>query len=574
MTAQELDSSVEIIETPHRLSRLLGIFPDNRAYLATWLTLKITTREALNDAGTVVKLKTPKIDYRSELAILTREPDGNIKSWGPLAGSEPFPPDWDVRLRYQPPSECLISPAGFRRAMSNEQPNVHNLFQRLVAVFDRFLDLSRGITGQRELAELLAVYVLSTWLSDAYAAFPYLWPNGDKGSGKTKALSLVARLSYLGQVILAGGTYAALRDLAEYGATLCFDDAENLSDPKKSDPDKRALLLAGNRKGAVVPIKEPEGKNGWQIRNVSAYCPKVFSAIRLPDAVLSRRTIVLPLVRSADPERANHDIEEERYWPHDRRRLVDDLWTFGLHYLPAAKRAYEQTESADLTGPGFEPWRPLLATATVLKGAGLKEILERIRKVATAYQSEKADLEYPDATRLAVIAIAQLADVWTFVDVLDVSVQAPVWLATNIQFTASQVAEKVNILADDEGLVDDGESFTNARKVGRILDRLRISQERGKTAKRTRERIISRGDAVKLLRAYVPPRQPEPKGGSQANMPSNVQNVQNGRVDVSVSPQDHLNKTSKTSGNVQTSNTEPDGDDVDADWEEDFEWVV
>jgi hypothetical protein len=106
---------------------------------------------------------------------------------------------------------------------------------------------------------------------------------------------LVARLGYLGQVILAGGTYAALRDLAEYGATLCFDDAENLADPRKSDPDKWALLLAGNRKGAVVPVKEPEGKNGWRIRNVSAYCPKVFSAIRLPDPVLSRRTIVLPL---------------------------------------------------------------------------------------------------------------------------------------------------------------------------------------------------------------------------------------------------------------------------------------
>ena len=94
---------------------------------------------------------------------------------------------------------------------------------------------------------------------------------------------MVAWLGYLGQVILAGGTYAALRDLAEYGATLCFDDAENLADPRKSDPDKRALLLAGNRKGAVVPVKEPEGKNGWRIRNVSAYCPKVFSAIRLPD---------------------------------------------------------------------------------------------------------------------------------------------------------------------------------------------------------------------------------------------------------------------------------------------------
>ncbi|CCF85053.1 hypothetical protein [Nitrolancea hollandica] len=527
-TARELDADIEIVESPHRMSRLLGLLPDGRAYLATWLTIKVTTRETVNDAGEVVPLKAPKIEYRSELAILTREPDGKIKSWGPLNGSSVFPPDWDIRLRYQPSVECLISPAGFKRAMNGEQPNVPALFRRVVDVFDRFLDLSRGIAGQRDLAELLAVFAISTWLGDAYAAFPYLWPNGDKGAGKTKCLSLVARLGYLGQVILAGGTYAALRDLAEYGATLCFDDAENLADPRKSDPDKRALLLAGNRKGATVPVKEPEGKNGWRIRNVSAYCPKVFSAIRLPDPVLSRRTIVLPLVRSADPERANHDIEEDGYWPHDRRLLVDDLWIFGLHHLPTAKRAYGHAGSAELTGPGFEPWRPLLATAAVLEGAGVLGIVGRIRAVATAYQSEKADFEYPDATRLAVIAIAELTDVRTLSDVSDVSTQTPEWRNTNVRFTASSVAARINALAEDEGLVDDDETFTNSRKVGRILDRLRISKQRDPGKKRTRERTISRGDALKLLRAYAP---------SDVSEPSDTP----------------LHKTSETSENVQTS---------------------
>lgn len=534
ITPKQLDSDVEIVEAPHRVSRLLGLLPDGRAYLATWLTLKVTTREALNDAGAIVTLKTPKIEYRSELAILTREPGGAIKSWGPLKDSDPFPPDWDIRLRYQPPAECLISPAGFTRAMSGARLDVPDLFQRVVDVFDRFLDLSRGIAGQRDLAELLAVYTISTWLGDAYAAFPYLWPNGDKGAGKTKALSLVARLGYLGQVILAGGTYAALRDLAEYGATLCFDDAENLADPRKSDPDKRALLLAGNRKGAVVPVKEPEGKNGWRIRNVSAYCPKAFSAIRLPDPVLSRRTIVLPLVRSADPERANHDIEEDGYWPHDRRRLVDDLWIFGLHHLPAAKRAYEQAGSAELTGPGFEPWRPLLATAAVLEGSGVQDLVQRIRKVATAYQSEKTEFEYPDATRLAVIAIAELADVRTLSDVSDVSTQTPEWLNTNVRFTASVIATRINELAEDEGLVDDDETATNSRKVGRILDRLRIARERDTDKKRTRQRIISRGDAIKLLRAYAPADISEPSDASQ-------------------------NETSETSANVRTSDASGNG---------------
>lgn len=525
-----LDADIEIVAAPHRLSRLLGLLPDGRAYLATWVTLKVTLRETVNEAGQVVKLKTPRVEHRTELVVLTREPDGKIKSWGPLGDA--LPPEWEIRLRYQPPAETLLSPHGFQRAMSGGWPDVPALFAALVDVFNRFLDLSFGIADQRAVAELLAVYVMGTWLSDAYASYPYLWPNGDKGAGKTKLLTLVARLGYLGHVILAGGSYAALRDLAEYGACLCFDDAENLSDPKQSDPDKRALLLAGNRKGATVPVKEPEGKHGWRIRNVSAYAPKVFSAIRLPDAVLARRTIVVPLVRSADPDRANHDVEEDHYWPHPRRRLVDDLWCFGLHYLSAAQGAYHATESLHLTGPGFEPWRPLFATARVLEGAGVPDLVRRIGDVAAAYQREKAGFEYPDASRLAVLAIAELADVRTFADVSDVSVETHPELAQNVRFTAKDVAERMNALAEDEELIEPGDEYTNARKVGRILERLRISREREPGRKRTRQRIIRRLDALKLLRAYAP---------------SDVSE------DVSEAAEDISHKTSETSDNVQTS---------------------
>jgi hypothetical protein len=260
-------------------------------------------------------------------------------------------------------------------------------------------------------------------------------------------------------------------------------------------------------------MKEPEGKNGWRIRNVSAYCPKVFSAIRLPDAVLSRRTIVLTLVRSADPERANHDIEEDHYWLHDRSRLVDDLWIFGLHYLLAARRAYGSTESAELTSPGFEPWRPLLATATVLEDAGVSDLVQRIRMVATAYQEEKAEFdESPDATRLAVIAIADIADVRTSPtswDKKDKSTQASPWLAEHVRFTAADVTQRMNALAEDEGLVEDGESYANAKKVGFILKRLRIEAELEAGKKRSRQRVIRRNDALKLYRAYTSTNEPD-----------------------------------------------------------------
>ena len=39
---------------------------------------------------------------------------------------------------------------------------------------------------------------------------------------------------------------------------LLFDDAEVLADPQRTDPDKHMLILAGNRKGVALPLKNEE----------------------------------------------------------------------------------------------------------------------------------------------------------------------------------------------------------------------------------------------------------------------------------------------------------------------------
>src|SRR5262249_57683061 len=107
------------------------------------------------------------------------------------------------------------------------------------------------------------------------------------------------------------------RDLADYGATLAFDDAEGVMDVKRAEPDKRALLLAGNRRGATVTVKELEGER-WVTRFIHTFCPRAFSAIRLPDHVLATRTITVPLVRSCDAGRARSKPVAPAGWQVDR----------------------------------------------------------------------------------------------------------------------------------------------------------------------------------------------------------------------------------------------------------------
>src|SRR5262245_27906591 len=112
-------------------------------------------------------------------------------------------------------------------------------------------------------------------------------------------------------------------------------------DRRHGDPEKQGLLLAGNRRGSTVPVKELTGSKTWRTRHINTFCPRLFSAIRLPDEVLMSRTITIPLLRSTDDKRANRDPLDHEIWPYDRRELIDDLWALSLAHLPSLRK-YEQ----------------------------------------------------------------------------------------------------------------------------------------------------------------------------------------------------------------------------------------
>ena len=90
------------------------------------------------------------------------------------------------------------------------------MFQQVKDVVNRFIDFDHSLAEQDTMAELVACYILATWFLDAFTVTGYLWPNGDRGSGKTQLLLVIAELAYLGYLVQASGSFAALRDLADY----------------------------------------------------------------------------------------------------------------------------------------------------------------------------------------------------------------------------------------------------------------------------------------------------------------------------------------------------------------------
>ena len=369
------------------------------AYAAIWPFVKTSHPIITGDETNATDLESSRVKRQ----VCVVRSDGTIFGAGKYSLSDL---KFDVALKEKPPDDKLWSPKSAKAFGMGELADPCEVFGQVVDVVNRFIDFDRSLADQQIMSELVACSILSTWFLEAFNVIGFLWPTGESGSGKTQLLTIISELGYLGVLILAGGSYASLRDLADYGATLCFDDAENLADAKRADPDKRTLLLAGNRRGNMVTVKEPAGERGWETRYINTFCLRGFSAITLPDRILASRSILFPLVRTSDSHRADADPADYSLWPHDRRSLVDSLWSMALANL-ADLRGYERTvkEKATLTGRNLEPWQASLAVAAWLQDRGMNGLYDRLERLSVKYQSERQKVNSADIVPLLIRAL-------------------------------------------------------------------------------------------------------------------------------------------------------------------------
>ena len=450
--------------SPVMMSRPLSLL-EGRGYAATWLYTKTTRSESVNRQGEIVRHNPPMVTTARKLFIV--RDDGVIFGEG---GNHPLDDiGLEIYLAEIPPVDKLWSTQAVKSYAAGRRPIPAEVFNKVVDIVDRFIDFDRSLADQRTMSELVACYIMSTWLLDAFSVTGFLWPNGDRGTGKTHLLIIVTELAFLGALILAGGSFASLRDLADYGATLGFDDAENMADPRKTDPDKRALLLAGNRRGVTIPLKELAADKTWHTRHVNAFCPRLFSATRIPDPILSSRTIVIPLIRTADRKRANTDPLDYSAWPHEHQALIDDLWALALFNLPKLPE-YDTWAGnhARLAGRALQPWRAILAIAAWLDQNGVPDLWSRMEGLSMSYQAERPDLEMPDLTSLAIRSIS---------DICDVSGISGINIEKGKTFKTKEITEKIISMVKDEDLDIDPE-FITSRRVGRTLAKMRFRKMR------------------------------------------------------------------------------------------------
>ena len=460
-----------------------------KAYATTWQIVEKKETETVDKDGNLIVLDPPEITSEEKKMVVGS--DGTV--YGLYSSIDDL--DIKIHMREKISEDNNWSAEGLNRFLAKDFPDPKVVFRQLVEIIDHFIDFYKSLADQPIMCEFIACWTLATWLLDAFKIAGYLWITGERGSGKTNLLNLISQLSYLGLLISQSGSFASLRDMADYAATLAFDEAENITDREKIDPDKMALLLAGNRKGHTIPVKVQDEENHWRIRYVNTYCARAFTAIRIPDPTMASRCIILPMLRTPDKSKANIDPSEMENWPYDRRRLIDDLWSLGLSKLPLLSNWDKWVgKNAKLIGRNLQPWRPVLAVAIWMEKCGVEGLYARMEKLALDYQKERPDLETADTTRVVIQALCSCANAATRANRTTKKPGQFIVKVANVTAAAAKIIEEEDLDLEARNL--------DKKRVGRILAKLRFPEAPRPGGKGSRQRVIDLKDLEALAGSY------------------------------------------------------------------------
>lgn len=265
-------------------------------------------------------------------------------------------------------------------AGEDHPPTFAETLAKTVDLIDKHLELGRD----SEIA-LLATWGVGTYFYPSFATFPRLDLRGERGSGKSKALQLLAAISFNG-LLRVSPTPAVLFRLAEsLRPTLCLDEIEGLA-----GDDKREILAtlnAGYKAGGRVDRCEGDDR---LVKSYSVYCPVALAGIAGLNRVTEDRAITIVLTKGTDPAKLNAEVNAEDSRFGELRDLCYRLALLRWREVVEAYRVF--AIPSWLMGRERELWLPLLSVASLADAEGGLGLVEDLLSLAKEQREDRAGL--------------------------------------------------------------------------------------------------------------------------------------------------------------------------------------
>jgi hypothetical protein len=145
---------------------------DGRSYAATWLWTKTTQTEKVGKDGEVVRFQAPQITHEQRLFVMRDDgvffgevSDPQVQRLAELPIT--------VHLPDRPKDNLLWRAYGVAAYHRSYRPEPKEVFERIVQVYNHFIDFHRSVNAQPTMCRLSACTSLITWFADAFTVLPY-----------------------------------------------------------------------------------------------------------------------------------------------------------------------------------------------------------------------------------------------------------------------------------------------------------------------------------------------------------------------------------------------------------------
>lgn len=240
-------------------------------------------------------------------------------------------------------------------------------------------ELRRVVEMSPEASTAISLWLIGTYVHDAFEAFPYIWLNGVKGSGKTRVLEFVNETAYHAEMNMRMSDSALFRKVDQHHCTLCYDEAENLlvhGNDKSESQDRVSLINGGYRKSGSVELTEKDKDGNFKPVRFRSYSPKALASIQPIDEALQSRCLLINMLVARDTGKSKENFNIEMN-AEIRKRLYQFRFAEGIGFYSRARDPVENKEMSEkygLMNRDWELFKPLLFLASSLCPEWLPEL--------------------------------------------------------------------------------------------------------------------------------------------------------------------------------------------------------
>ena len=179
---------------------------------------------------------------------------------------------------------------------SNAQEKLLEAYQQTVEVIQYYMDI------EMDKCKLIALWILGTYFHNEFSAYPFLFINAMRGSGKTRLLNLISHLSKGSDGHVQTGLTESVLFRSAPGETMLLDECESIAGKDKGV--LREYLNACYKKGGVVKRMKKgkvDGQEQYIVEKFHPYKPIAMANIWGMEEVLGDRCISIILEKSNNP---------------------------------------------------------------------------------------------------------------------------------------------------------------------------------------------------------------------------------------------------------------------------------